>query len=55
MMVNTARAAWQAYLAVDPSSAWANEAREHLKALARSERSLLTAAEYEDFTKAESE
>ncbi|HYI12408.1 MAG TPA: CHAT domain-containing protein [Thermoanaerobaculia bacterium] len=28
-----ARAAWQAYLGVDPSSAWANEAREHLKAL----------------------
>jgi CHAT domain-containing protein/tetratricopeptide (TPR) repeat protein len=28
-----ARAAWQAYLALDPSSGWSNEAREHLRRL----------------------
>lgn len=32
-LTEEARTAWQAYLAVDPSSPWANEAREHLKAL----------------------
>ena len=32
-LTTEARAAWEAYLAMDPASPWANEAREHLQTL----------------------